>query len=188
MRLLFSALFLFCCAFITPKQETAWRHIFASVIGYKYQLVFETPTIISHPVFKNLEPGLHLRIYDEPERYFDQPMAGGRHIKTCFLNNTPDTAYLYQLGCLDGITTEVKKGEEWVSFQRRRWLDDHPTLIPIAPKHYVDIQLEMKIYGRLKVPYRIRLVTTKSVVFSNEILINCSKAQFSQADIPFGDQ
>lgn len=190
MKYLLSVLFLLVSVMNSFAQESAWRYVFSGVRGYEGQFFrgqryFRTNSIPNHPAFQGLEPGLHLRIYEEPQRYVNEPNAGGVYIKTALLNNTSDTVYLYKIGNLEGITTEIKKGDEWVEFQKIRALEDHLEYLPVIPGHYVDIYIQLKVSGKVKVPYRLRLVTTKSVVFSNEILINCSKAQFQAAGMPF---
>lgn len=170
------------------SQDSNWRYITAYVQGYDHKLNFQAAKIGDSLANTCNDQGLQLCIYEQPGRFFSVPTIGGSLLKAALINRTNKTIHLDYLGGLYGLTTEVKKGEEWVVFQRLVGMDAHAEQVPVCSGCFVDIAIHLKAAGHLTVPYRVRLVTAESVVFSNEIMINCSKAQYGQAGIPFPDE
>lgn len=98
------------------------------------------------------------------------------------INGTKDTLYVpIRSMRFESFETQVKYRGKWVAYQIYRPATCEMNIGKgrIPPQFACRLKIDITTFGTIKLPFRLKMLLNNKYYYSNEIIISCSKQQYS---------
>lgn len=144
---------------------------------YTQAWVTEKQVPISKSQYLSKFKGSNVQLLFAQDPYF-KTENGNKYIRAFLANYSTDSVSVPRSDAtIAKVITEVSLKNQWNLFQKKigSSCGNSYWSMKLAPGHFIELQIEDKTKGPLKVPFRVSLQTEKSSITSNVIFIYTSK-------------
>ncbi len=163
-------LFLLLAKFSFGQEQIDWT-------AYTQAWVIEKQVLISQSQYLSKFKGNDVRLLFAEDPYL-KTENGNKYIKAFLANYSKDSVSVPRSDAtIAKVITEVLLKNQWSLFQKKIGAscgNSYWTMV-LAPGHFVELQIEDKTEGSVKVPFRVSLKTDKLSITSNMIFIYASE-------------